>query len=56
MLRYDKYLQNLSVIKPENLIIGEEAQLLLEPLDEGFKKFLPEFFEYLKKLERKIEL
>ena len=54
MLRYDKYLQNLSVINPENLIIGEEAQLLLEPIDDGFKKFLPEFFEYLKKLEEKI--
>ncbi|MCK5282975.1 MAG: nucleotidyl transferase AbiEii/AbiGii toxin family protein [Nanoarchaeota archaeon] len=55
MLRYDKYLQNLSVIKPEKLIIGEEAHLLLEPLDDGFKKFLPDFFEHLKKLEEKIK-
>lgn len=56
MLIYDKYLQNLSVIKPENLIIGEEAQLLLEPIDDGFRKFLPEFFEYLIKLEEKLRV
>ena len=54
MLRYDKYLQNLSVIQPENLIIGEEEKLLLEPLDDGFEKFLPKLFEYLKELEEKI--
>jgi predicted nucleotidyltransferase component of viral defense system len=54
MLRYDKYLQNFSVINPENLIIGEEEKILLEPLDEGFKRFLPGFFEYLNRLEEKI--
>jgi predicted nucleotidyltransferase component of viral defense system len=54
ILVYDKYLQNFSVIKPENLILGEEEKLLLKPLDKGFKKFLPEFFEYLKNLEDKI--
>ena len=56
MLRYDKYLQNLSVIKPENIILGEEEQLMIKPLDYGFKKFLPDFFEYLKELEEKIEI
>ena len=55
MLAYDKYLQNFSVIKPENLILGEEEKLLLKPMDEGFKKFLPGFFEYLKRLEEKIQ-
>jgi len=55
MLIYDKYLQNISVIKPENLILGEEENLLLEPLDKNFKKFLPDFFEYLKQLEKKIK-
>ena len=56
MLIYDKYLQNISVIKPENLILGEEENLLLEPLDKNFKKFLPDFFEYLKQLEKKINI
>jgi predicted nucleotidyltransferase component of viral defense system len=54
MLVYDKYLQNLSVINPENLILGEEENLLLEPLDKNFEKFLPSFFEYLKQLEEKL--
>jgi predicted nucleotidyltransferase component of viral defense system len=54
MLRYDKYLQNLSVIDPKKLIMGEEEQLVLTPIDEGFKEFLPRFFEYLKLLEDKI--
>lgn len=54
MLVYDKYLENLSVINPEKLVLGEEENLLLEPLDDGFKEFLPEFFEYLIKLEEKL--
>jgi len=54
MLVYDKYLQNLSVIKPEKLVLGKEENLLLEPLDNNFEKFLPDFFEYLKELEEKL--
>ena len=54
MLVYDKYLQNLSVVKPEKLILDEEENLLLEPLDKSFKAFLPDFFEYLKSLEEKL--
>lgn len=54
MFMYDKYLEHLSVVKPEKLILSDEENLLLEPLDEGFKDFLPEFFEYLKDLEEKL--
>ena len=55
MLRYDKYLQNLSVIHPEKLILGEEENMLLDLSYEEFNKFLPGFFEYLKKLEKKVK-
>ena len=48
MLRYDKYLQNLSVIDVEELVL--EENLLLKPLDKGFKEFLPPFLEYLREL------
>lgn len=54
MLTYDKYLQHLSVINPERLLLGDMEQLLLRPVDDGFKTFLPEFFEYLKRLEEKL--
>lgn len=54
MLVYDKYLENLSVIKPEKLVLGDEENLLLEPLDKDFKDFLPTFFKYLIKLEDKL--
>ncbi|MCF7872389.1 nucleotidyl transferase AbiEii/AbiGii toxin family protein [Candidatus Woesearchaeota archaeon] len=54
MLVYDKYLENLSVIKPEKLVLGEEENLLLEPLEKDFKDFLPKFFKYLVKLEEKL--
>jgi predicted nucleotidyltransferase component of viral defense system len=56
MLVYDKYLENLSVVTPERLVLGDEENLLLEPLDDGFKDFLPEFFEYLVKLEEKLRV
>lgn len=54
MLVYDKYLENLSVIKPEKLVLGDEENLLLETLDKDFKDFLPKFFKYLVKLEEKL--
>lgn len=54
MLVYDKYLENLSVVTPERLVLGDEENLLLEPLDDGFKDFLPEFFEHLKHLEEEL--
>ena len=56
MLKYDKYLENLSVVKPEKLVLGDEENLLLEPLDKDFKEFLPKFFKYLVKLEKKLRL
>jgi predicted nucleotidyltransferase component of viral defense system len=54
MLRYDKYLGNLSVIKPENLVLADEELLLLKPLDKGFKDFVFDFFKYLSELEDKL--
>ncbi|MFH1915944.1 MAG: nucleotidyl transferase AbiEii/AbiGii toxin family protein [Nanoarchaeota archaeon] len=55
MLQYDKYLQNLSAMKLEEVVLGDEEKLLLEPLDEGLREFLPEFSKYLKALEKKLQ-
>lgn len=54
MLRYDKYLQNLSSFDFTSVVHDEEEKLLLKPVDEGFKKFLKEFQLYLRDIIAKL--
>jgi len=54
MLRYEKYIQNLSEGDLEKVVVGEEEKLMLVPLDKGFKKGLPEMIEFLRGVEKEI--
>ncbi|MAF35518.1 hypothetical protein CL622_00150 [archaeon] len=55
MLKYDKYLQNLSVIKPKEIVLDDVEKLLLKPVDKGFEKFMISFCAYLEDLKGKLQ-
>lgn len=54
MLRYDKYLQNLSSFDFTSVVHDEEEKLLLKPVDGRFKNFLKEFQLYLRDIIAKV--
>lgn len=43
MLRYDKYIQNLSMFDTVRIVLGDEEKLMLVPIQNGFDKFMKEF-------------
>jgi len=56
MLKYEKYMKNLKNKKKNRFAfkLGDEKRLLLEPLDDGFREFLPKFNTFLGKIIDKI--
>ena len=54
MLRYDKYVQNLSEFSIKNLVLEDTERLLIKPVDHGFSKFMDRFPDYLKDLSTQL--